>query len=53
MKREESTRYFGTVLEYEAPLYSIKIASPAKTPSNDVKENENKEELKEMVCRRI
>ncbi|OAD53685.1 Coiled-coil domain-containing protein 93 [Eufriesea mexicana] len=47
VKRDESTRYFGTVLEYEAPLYSIKIASPAKTPSSDVKENENKEELKE------
>ncbi|KOX80325.1 Coiled-coil domain-containing protein 93 [Melipona quadrifasciata] len=47
-KREESTRFLGTVLEYEAPLYSIKIAAlPAEAASNDVKENENKEELKE------
>ncbi|XP_068988881.1 coiled-coil domain-containing protein 93 isoform X1 [Bombus flavifrons] len=47
-KREESTKFLGTVLEYEAPLYSIKIASPsAEIASSDVKENENKEELKE------
>lgn len=52
VKREESTKFLGTVLEYEAPLYSIKIASPsAEIASTDVKENENKEELKEKVNR--
>ncbi|CAK9810577.1 Coiled-coil domain-containing protein 93 [Anthophora quadrimaculata] len=46
--RDEVTRFFGTVLEYEAPLYSIKIAtSPTETSSSDANENENKEELRE------
>ncbi|CAK9825466.1 Coiled-coil domain-containing protein 93 [Anthophora retusa] len=46
--RDEVTRFFGTVLEYEAPLYSIKIAtSPTETSSSDTNENENKEELRE------
>ncbi|XP_076749271.1 coiled-coil domain-containing protein 93 isoform X2 [Xylocopa sonorina] len=48
IKRDESTRFFGTVLEYEAPLYSIKIvASSVETTSSDVKETKNTEELKE------
>ncbi|XP_076249379.1 coiled-coil domain-containing protein 93 isoform X2 [Calliopsis andreniformis] len=47
--REESTKYLGTVLEYEAPLYySTKgVGSPTATSSNDAKENDRKEELKE------
>ncbi|CAL7944258.1 unnamed protein product [Xylocopa violacea] len=48
VKRDESTKFFGTVLEYEAPLYSTKIvASSVETTSNDVKESKNTEELKE------
>lgn len=46
-KRDESTRFLGTVLEYEAPLYSTKIGVPSETASNDAEENENKAELKE------
>lgn len=47
-KKEESTKFLSTVLEYEAPLYSIKIGtSPTETISSDLKEDENKEKLKE------
>ncbi|KOC71140.1 Coiled-coil domain-containing protein 93 [Habropoda laboriosa] len=46
--RDEVSRFFGTVLEYEAPLYSTKIAaSLTETSSSDVNENESKEELRE------
>ncbi|XP_076665219.1 coiled-coil domain-containing protein 93 [Andrena cerasifolii] len=45
--RDESTRFLGTVLEYEAPLYySTKTAgSPAATAASDAKESEGKEDL--------
>ncbi|XP_017885642.1 coiled-coil domain-containing protein 93 isoform X2 [Ceratina calcarata] len=46
-KRDESTRFLGTVLEYEAPLYSTKIGIASETTSGDAEENENKAELKE------
>ena len=44
--RDESTRFLGTVLEYEAPLYySTKTAgSPTETAASDGKENEGKED---------
>ncbi|XP_012137566.1 coiled-coil domain-containing protein 93 isoform X2 [Megachile rotundata] len=47
--RDESTRFLGTVLEYEAPLYSINItaASTETASAEDAKEDGNKEELKE------
>ena len=45
--RDESTRFLGTVLEYEAPLYySTKTAgSPTATAASDAKESEGKEDL--------
>ena len=45
--RNESTRFLGTVLEYEAPLYySTKTAgSPTATAASDATESEGKEDL--------
>ena len=45
--RDESTRFLGTVLEYEAPLfYSTKSAgSPTATAASDAKESESKADL--------
>lgn len=43
--RDESTRFLGTLLEYEAPLhYSVKVTTMPMAPSNDIKDNEKKEE---------
>ncbi|XP_054004412.1 coiled-coil domain-containing protein 93 [Hylaeus anthracinus] len=47
--RDESTRFLGTVLEYEAPLYySSKTAgSPTAAASNEAQDDDKKEELRE------
>ncbi|XP_031837895.2 coiled-coil domain-containing protein 93 [Nomia melanderi] len=47
--RDDSTRFLGTVLEYEAPLYySTKISgSPTTTVADDTKDADRKNELKE------
>lgn len=43
--RDESTRFLGTILEYEAPLYySVRTAETPSAPSNDTEGNGNKEE---------
>nr|XP_031837895.1 coiled-coil domain-containing protein 93 [Nomia melanderi] len=49
--RDDSTRFLGTVLEYEAPLYySTKISgSPTTTVADDTKDADRKNELKEKV----
>nr|XP_033337817.1 coiled-coil domain-containing protein 93 isoform X2 [Megalopta genalis] len=47
--KDESTRFLGTVLEYEAPIYySTKASgSPTATVADDTKDIDAKEELKE------
>nr|XP_034186280.1 coiled-coil domain-containing protein 93 isoform X1 [Osmia lignaria] len=47
--RDESTKFLGTVLEYEAPLYSknITASSPETVSASDSKEDKSTKELKE------
>ncbi|XP_043257367.1 coiled-coil domain-containing protein 93 isoform X2 [Colletes gigas] len=47
--RDESIRFLGTVLEYEAPLYfsSKSVGSPTAATSDTAQDSDRKEELKE------
>ncbi|XP_015431156.1 PREDICTED: coiled-coil domain-containing protein 93 isoform X2 [Dufourea novaeangliae] len=45
--RDESTRFLGTVLEYEAPLYYSTKTSPTTAVSDDIKDTDRENELKE------